>query len=107
MSNNKLNCNAEIQTLKDQLQSQQRRMAVYRDTQELTMKNAEDMNKLIQKANQSVFCGPGSDCHKNQESERLKKIYENISSSNSEFYEKIREKIIIEFTKSYKFCPYC
>ena len=77
MSNNKLNCNAEIQTLKDQLQSQQRRMAVYRDTQDLTMKNAEDMNKLIKKANQSVFCGPGSDCHKNQESERLKKIYEN------------------------------
>jgi hypothetical protein len=37
----------------------------------------------------------------------LKKIYENISSSNSEFYIKIREKIIIEFTKNYKFCPYC
>lgn len=37
----------------------------------------------------------------------LKKIYENISSSNSEFYLKIREKIIIEFTKNYNFCPYC
>ena len=84
MSNNKLNCDAEIQTLKGQIQSQQRRMSVYRDTQELTMKNAEDMNKLIQKANQSVFCGPGSDCHKNQETERLKKIYENkITNKNT------------------------
>ena len=77
MSNNKLNCSTEIQTLKQQLQQQQTRMAVYRDTQDLTMKNAEDMNKLIQKANQSVFCGPGSDCFKNKESERLKKLYEN------------------------------
>lgn len=44
---------------------------------------------------------------KQKEFKNLKKIYENISSSNSEFYIKIREKIIIEFTKNYKFCPYC
>ena len=77
MPNNKLNCDTQILGLQQQIRSQQRRMSVYKDTQDLTMQNAEEMNKLIKKANTSVMCGPGSDCYKNQEIKRLKKIYEN------------------------------
>ena len=77
MSNNKLNCDTEIQSLKDQISNQQRRISIFQNTQDLTLKNAQDVNKLISKANESVFCGPGSDCYKNSEIERLKKKYEN------------------------------
>ena len=77
MSNNKLNCDTEIQSLKDQISNQQRRISIFQNTQDLTMKNAQDVNKLISKANESVSCGPGSDCYKDAETERLRKKYEN------------------------------
>ena len=77
MSNNKLNCDTDIQSLKDQISQQQRRISIFQNTQDLTLKNAQDVNKLISNANESVFCGPGSDCYKNAEIERLKKKYEN------------------------------
>jgi len=38
---------------------------------------------------------------------QLKKIYESISSSSIDFYLKIRNFIIENFTKKIKFCPYC
>lgn len=37
----------------------------------------------------------------------FKKIYRDISSSNTKFYKKIREFIIETFTSNSKFCPYC
>jgi len=37
----------------------------------------------------------------------LKKIYDNISMSSSEFWKKIRDFIIVNFTQYIKFCPYC
>lgn len=77
MSNNKLNCDTQIQSLQDQIKSQQRRISIFQNTQDLTMQNAEKVNKLISKANESVMCVPGSDCYKNQEIERLRKKYEN------------------------------
>ena len=77
MSNNKLNCDTQIQDLQDKINTQERRISIFQNTQDLTLKNAQDVNKLISKANESVFCGPGSDCYKNSEIERLKKKYEN------------------------------
>ncbi len=77
MSNNKLNCDTEIQGLQDLIDKQQRRINIYKNTQDLTEQNAQKVNKLIDKANASVFCGPGSDCYNNKESERLFKVYEN------------------------------
>ena len=76
MSNNKLNCDTQIQSLQDQISEQQRRISIFQNTQNLTLQNANKVNKLIDKANESVLCVPGSDCYKNQEIERLKK-YEN------------------------------
>ena len=55
MSNNKLNCDTEIQSLKDQISNQQRRISIFQNTQDLTMKNAQDVNKLISKANESIL----------------------------------------------------
>ena len=77
MSNNKLNCDTQIQSLQDQISEQQRRISIFQNTQNLTLQNANKVNKLIDKANESVLCVPGSDCYKNQEIERLKKKYEN------------------------------
>ena len=77
MSNNKLNCDTEIQGLQDLIDKQQRRINIYKNTQDLTEQNAQKVNKLIDKANASVFCGPGSDCYNNKESDRLFKIYKN------------------------------
>ena len=77
MSNNKLNCDTQIQSLQDQISEQQRRISIFQNTQNLTLQNANKVNKLIDKANEAVLCVPGSDCYKNQEIERLKKKYEN------------------------------
>ena len=75
MSNNKLNCDSEIQSLKDQVDKQKRQISIFNNVKSLTEQNAEDTNKLISKANASVLCGPGSDCYRNQEIDKLKKIY--------------------------------
>ena len=55
MSNNKLNCDTEIQGLQDLIDKQQRRINIYKNTQDLTEQNAQKVNKLIDKANASVF----------------------------------------------------
>ena len=81
MSNNKLNCDTQIQSLQDQINKQQRRISIFQNTQDLTLQNANKVNNLINKANESVLCGPGSDCYKNQEIERLRKKYENKQSN--------------------------
>ncbi len=75
MSNNKLNCDSEIKSLKDQVDKQKRQISIFNNVKSLTEQNAEDTNKLISKANASVLCGPGSDCYRNQEIDKLKKIY--------------------------------
>lgn len=76
MSNNKLNCDTEIQGLQDLINKQQRRISIFQNTQDLTEQNAAKVNDLIDKANASVFCGPGSDCYDNKKSDELLKIYE-------------------------------
>ena len=75
MSNNKLNCDSEIQSLKDQVDKQKRQISIFNNAKSLTEQNAADTNKLIAKANSSIFCGPGSDCYRNQKIDKLKKIY--------------------------------
>ena len=49
MSNNKLNCDTEIQSLKDQISNQQRRISIFQNTQDLTMKNAQDVYYSLEK----------------------------------------------------------
>ena len=75
MSNNKLNCDSKIQSLQDQINKQSRRLSIYQNSENLTLQNAKDVNKLIAKANESVSCGVGSDCYRRKEIEKLQKIY--------------------------------
>ena len=75
MSNNKLNCDSKIQSLQDQINKQQRRLSIYQNSENLTLQNAKDVNKLIAKANESVSCGVGSDCYRQKQIDKLHDIY--------------------------------
>ena len=75
MSNNKLNCDSKIQSLQDQINKQQRRLSIYQNSENLTLQNAKDVNKLIAKANESVSCGVGSDCYRQKKIDKLHDIY--------------------------------